>query len=352
MPAEWQEGMKLLTDWNVWHARLPAAERPVDVRWLTRDLLGRNTSFLQLTVKFWIEHAQSVLSFSGTGQRGAPFRCLPAFRSMVRLIMLAFVELPAQRAGPLKEAVIAVLGVEPSLTSYFLKALFLSTDGGDFLAVLDALLQVESWFKHIASIDDGNGTLPETFDYDFMCQGFDQILALDHHVVNARLLSILYNSSSIFTGDGRIKLFSGLLLTKYGPALLLSWDANTRSVFLQLLVFRLLRTSRHQLQSQVSARFCCCSSAHCSQPPSLPADQMRVFEQDRLLLTRLETLLRTIKFQVEHKESPPQFDRHLEVYVARMQEEYNLWSTMYNEDEDEAKLHKLSIVSRAPQMKA
>ena len=65
--------------------------------------------------------------------------------------------------------------------------------------------------------------LPEDFDYDFMITGFDRILQMEHHVVTARLLSLVYNFSSVFAGEGRLKLFGGLLIQKYGYMLFLSW---------------------------------------------------------------------------------------------------------------------------------
>ncbi len=123
---------------------------------------------------------------------------------------------------------------------------------------------------------------------------------MDHHVINSRLLTIVYNHASVFSGDGRIKLFSGLLLEKYGYALLLSWDGNTRSVFMQLLVFKaLLRSVKRQLDEPDPAR--------------------------------------------KHD-----FDSRLEVYAPRMLEEFDMWMTRYNDDQEDALTHKLSLLAKGP----
>ncbi len=159
---------------------------------------------------------------------------------------------------------------------------------------------------------------------------------MDHHVINSRLLTIVYNNASVFSGDGRVKLFSGLLLEKYGFSLLLSWDSNTRSVFMQLLVFKLLRCTRRVLQSQP--------------PQHASLERMRAFEQDRLLLTRQEALLRSVKRQLDEPDAANKhdFDTRLEVYAPRMLEEFDMWMSRYNDDQDDALTHKLSLLAKGP----
>jgi hypothetical protein len=94
--------------------------------------------------------------------------------------------------------------LEPGVLNYFFKTLFLSTDATDFSAILDALSQIELWFKQLVA---DNETLPLDFDYDFLCVGFDRILIMEHHVITARLLSLIYNFGGVFVSDGRVKLF-------------------------------------------------------------------------------------------------------------------------------------------------
>ena len=62
--------------------------------------------------------------------------------------------------------------------------------------------------------------------------------------------------------------------------LFLSWDANTRSIFYQFLVFKLLRVSRKDLQNG-------------------EVQNSKVFDQDRMLLTKQEAIVRIIKKQLE-----------------------------------------------------
>ncbi len=293
--------------------------------------LCRNSPIFHLFLKYWLEHCQLVED----AQEVVPhlsFRDLAPYRSLVRAFLVAFALEKDQRPRSMTDCAVALLGVEPGVITFLFRALFLSTDATDFAQVLDALMQCECWLKQLVA---DNETLPVDFDYDFLCVGFDRILGMEHHVVTARLLALIYNYSSVFSGDGRVKLFGGLLMGKYGAMLFLSWDVNTRSIFQQILVFRLLRQTRKQLQSQ-------------------PVANSKIFEQDRILLTKQEALIRVIKMQADEKDPAKKrwFDPHWESYVPRAMEEWNTWMTTYQDDPEEMAHHKLQMLAKSPSFKA
>lgn len=327
-----------LFEWRNFHAQLAqldTTKRSVQLvmeemgdQWLTKTIT-RSSPMFHLFFKYWIEHAVLVQDGMGVIPH-VSFRDITPFRSLTRAFLVSFAE-SQERPRTMSDCAVALLSVEPQLVSFLFKTLFISTNASDFLAVLDALMQVELWLKQL--IADGN-SLGENFDYDFMCTGFDRILSMEHHVVTARLLSLIYNHSQVFTGDGRVKLFGNLLMGKYGYMLFLSWDVNTRSIFQQLLVFKLLRMTRKQLQS----------------PPPTPTP--KVFDQDRLLLSKQEALVRTVKQQAEEKDPSlkREYDPHWETYVPKALEDFNLWMNKYNDNPEEP--HKLQVVAKAPAFKA
>lgn len=76
-----------------------------------------------------------------------------------------------------------------------------------------------------------------------------------------------------------------------------------------------------------------------------------MFEQDRLLLTRQEGLLRGIRTQVEEEDASKKrfFDPHLEAYAARALEEWQVWMGQYNAcaSAEEIASHKLAMIQKA-----
>ncbi len=373
-----------LFGWSAFHQHLDQLDTngrgtkmfdEIGVDWIKRSLQRKSPVF-HLFLKYWLEHCQLVEGTERTKERmigwrdffvsffvclflfvdaedvipHLDFRLLVPYRSLVRSFLVAFAE-DVERPRSMTDCAVALLGVEPGILNFLFKTVFLSTDATDFSAVLDALSQCELWFKQLVA---DNETLPADFDYgernffyrffflkkktDFVCVGFDRILSLEHHVITARLLSLLYNFSNVFVGDGRLKVFGNLLIARYGFQLFLSWDVNTRSIYHQILVFRLLRQSRKQLQSQPSV-----------------STVSKVFEQDRILLTKQEALIRAIKLQTEEKEisKKKSFDPHLEVYATKAMEEWQGWMVTYNDcTVDEVLQHKLQVMVKAPTFKA
>ncbi len=341
VPPELVEKCPGLFGWEAFHRRLAKLDTStsrsatavfdeIGVEWIQRAL-HRSSPIFHLFLKYWLEHCQLVED----AQNVVPhlsFRDVAPYRSLVRAFLVAFALDKDQRPRSMTDCAVALLGVDPGVITFLFKALFVSTDATDFGQVLDCLMQCECWLKQLVA---DNETLPPDFDYDFLCVGFDRILSMEHHVITARLLALIYNYSAVFVGDGRVKLFGGLLLGKYGPMLFLSWDVNTRSIFHQILVFRLLRQTRKQLQSQ-------------------PVANSKVFEQDRILLTKQEALVRIIKNQAEEKDPAKKrwFDPHWESYVPRAMEEWNTWMAVYQDDPEETMNHKLQVLAKSPSYKA
>ncbi len=341
VPPELVEKCPGLFGWEAFHRRLAKLDTStsrsatavfdeIGVEWIQRAL-HRSSPIFHLFLKYWLEHCQLVED----AQNVVPhlsFRDVAPYRSLVRAFLVAFALDKDQRPRSMTDCAVALLGVDPGVITFLFKALFVSTDATDFGQVLDCLMQCECWLKQLVA---DNETLPPDFDYDFLCVGFDRILSMEHHVITARLLALIYNYSTVFVGDGRVKLFGGLLLGKYGPMLFLSWDVNTRSIFHQILVFRLLRQTRKQLQSQ-------------------PVANSKVFEQDRILLTKQEALVRVIKNQAEEKDPAKKrwFDPHWESYVPRAMEEWNTWMAVYQDDPEETMNHKLQVLAKSPSYKA
>ena len=332
-----------LFGWRQFHSRL----RKLDVAEVTvetlleaqgtgwiKESMHRSSSIFHLFFKYWLEHVSLCQDAAGVVPH-VPFREIPPYRSLVRAFLLSFAE-TTDRGRSMTDCAVALISAEPAVVSFLFKTLFMSTDGSNFANVLDSLMQVEFWFKQLVQ---DKTVLPADFDYDFMCNGFDRILQMEHHVVTGRLLALIYNFSSVFSGEGRMKLFGSLLINKYGHMLFLSWDVNTRSIFHQLLIFKLLRVTRKDLQS----------------PPPLSSPQGATsiqFQEDRVLLSKQEALLRGIKRQCEEKQAEKKeilFAPHWEAYYPRAMEEWNGFYASYLENAFE---HRLQVLQKAPQFKA
>jgi len=97
-----------------------------------------------------------------------------------------------------------------------------------------------------------NETLPPRFDCEYFCECIDRIVALEHHQLTSRLVTLLYANSHLFTGHIRKVVFTDCLITKHFFSLFLHWDETARQYFLQLLVFKIIRKPRSEMAQDLN----------------------------------------------------------------------------------------------------
>ena len=104
---------------------------------------------------------------------------------------------------------------------------------------------------------------------------------------------------------------------------------NTRSIFHQILIFRLLRHTRKELQGA-------------------PRDN-KEFGEDRILFSKQEAMLRAIKAQCDPKDGQKKeihFDDHWSAYYEKAMEDWNEFYGVYLESPFD---HRLQVLQKASQ---
>ena len=174
------------------------------------------------------------------------------------------------------------------------------------------------------------------FDYRFFCAGLERIIAQEHHMPVGKIISILFNYHDVWSPEGRSLIYGSLLIQQHGYYFFLHWDTNIRSVFHQLLSFRLTLMRRSDIRNATA------SSA-------LPAS----FESDRALLSQQEALVKTVRKHQPGEANDDSLTILQEAYQERALNEFDMWITKYVEWEQEgsSSLPKLAMVQKQPAIK-
>lgn len=110
---------------------------------------------------------------------------------------------------------------------------------------------IETW---LSSMNKYGVKVNDDFDIKFLCEGLDIVFRMDHYILLTKVLISLYNTADIFRGKSRLELFGNLLMDKYFYHLFFYWEENTRNIFMQLILFRLLSAKRSQVRYEIKKR--------------------------------------------------------------------------------------------------
>ena len=259
----------LLLQWDDFHARVqevlhePASATRLytSTAWLAHVTVYGE--FFVALVHEWLQYVHSVV-----GARHIAWSRFPGYGALAG----RFVQLRAtapQRALTSRQTFQAELALlttdNPLVVNHLLHGRFGATSVAALSAVLETLSALDVWF---AELGKSHFFLGDPFDMPYFCAGLDAILAYDHHVAVAKALQLVYTHSDRFVGRNRLALFGDLLLERHFFDLFLHWDDNVRMIFIQLLVFKMLRSKRRSLQSGPSP-----SSSSSSQAPQQQGQQ-------------------------------------------------------------------------------
>ena len=242
----------LLLQWDDFHARVqevlhePASAGAARL-YTRRAWLAHVTvygEFFVALVHEWLQYAHSVV-----GARHVAWSRFPGYGALAG----RFVQLRAtapQRALTSRQTFQAELALlttdNPLVLNRLLRNRFAATSVAALSAVLETLSALDVWLAELAK---NRFFLGDPFDMPFFCQGLRAIFAYDHHVAVAKALQLVYTHSDRFVGRNRLALFGDLLLEQHFFDLFLHWDDNVRMIFVQLLVFKMLRSKRRLLQN-------------------------------------------------------------------------------------------------------
>jgi len=88
--------------------------------------------------------------------------------------------------------------------------------------------------------------LPDNFDFEYYWFGIENMLASDLFQVLLKVMSLLYNTLDMFSGQNRINLVTNLMLSNFFN-LFCHWCPEVRTYFQLLLIYKLLRAERQNL---------------------------------------------------------------------------------------------------------
>ena len=210
-------------------------------KWLVRQMT-RHTEFFLVFLCEWLNGVYAVVGerFDGSVQ----WARLPGYAELAKSFLQYVMELPVGCAWDRtrSRAEITLLLTSPAyVLNGLLRFAFQRTPLGSVDAVLATLMDVEGWLSILVQ---HGVVLTDDFDADRLCDALDLILRLDHFNLTAKLLAMLYDYGDVFAGAARIKVFGELLLEKHFYRLFCHWDDNVRSIYCQILAFRMLQTRR------------------------------------------------------------------------------------------------------------
>ena len=239
-----------LLGWPRWHAALrrlahdAQEERGARLsrRWLAH--VARLGGFFVAFFCEWMAHTAAAL-----GAHPAVYARLPGFVPLARAVYaLAGRRTPTEPRAlallPRAELLLLAAG-HPQPLNALVQLAYARTPVGETPAVVATLLAVDAWLADVAA--RGRLLAAPAFDADAFCRGLDVILQTDHHMILAKLLTMVHTYAPLFRGHARIALLSGLLLQRHFYHLFLHWNPNVRSIFIQVLVFKTLLTKRRYL---------------------------------------------------------------------------------------------------------
>ena len=220
-------------------------------KWLVRQMT-RHTEFFLVFLCEWLNGVYAVVGerFDGSVE----WARLPGYAELAKSFLQYVMELPAGCGWDRtrSRAEIALLLTRPAyVLNGLLRFAFARTPLGSVEAVLSTLLDVEGWLSILVQ---HGVVLTDDFDADRLCDALDLVLRLDHFNLTAKVLAMLYDCGDVFAGPARIKVFGELLLEKHFYRLFCHWDDNVRSIYCQLLAFRMLQTRRKFLTPTYAER--------------------------------------------------------------------------------------------------
>lgn len=306
----------LLLQWDDFHARVqevlhePASATRLytGTAWLAHVTVYGE--FFVALVHEWLQYVHSIV-----GARHIAWSRFPGYGALAG----RFVQLRAaapQRALTSRQTFQAELALlttdNPLVVNHLLRDRLGATSVAALSAVLETLSALDVWF---AELGKNRFFLGDPFDMPCLCRALDTILAYDHHVAVAKALQLVYTHSDRFVGRNRLALFGDLLLEQHFFDLFLHWDENVRMIFIQLLVFKMLRSKRRSLQTA--------SSSSSSQPQPQQQQQQQQDDKcspraiDMLLFVKIEAYMNIVRRTLaESKTSQAQPARPKKRYVT------------------------------------
>ena len=136
-----------------------------------------------------------------------------------------------------------------------MKIVLSKTSVYDLIGTTNSLRILEGWFKELSTAGPLRGSRPgirlgDEFDAPFLEAALGVIIEADHHQMLSRVLNILYTYAHVFEGAARKLIFGGktsprsqlldLLVRQHFFTLFLHWDENTRQLFHQLLLYKMV----------------------------------------------------------------------------------------------------------------
>lgn len=240
-----------LLGWPRWHAALKRVTRDTEEervavhsrRWAAH--LARLGAFFVAFFREWLAGTTAAL-----GGRPAVYARLPGFVVLARAVyalsgrLVPVREQAVALALPKAELLLLATG-HPQPFAALVQLAYACTPVRETPRVVATLLALDTWLADLAARRMLLGG--RAFDAAAFCRGLDVILQTDHHMILARLLTMVYAYGSLFRGRARLALFRTLLLQHHFYHLFLHWNDNVRSIFCQVLVYRALLTKRRYL---------------------------------------------------------------------------------------------------------
>jgi len=244
----------LLLSWVDFNSRVKAALHEPDNAsrmYPSKDWLQHFNVYGEFFISFFFEWLQNVRSVLGA-QHFAWSR-LPGYRELAGRFLQLRGAMPP-RALTSRQTFQAELNLlttdNPMIVNRLIFNRFKATPASNLSAILETISALDVWF---AELMKNHFFLGDPFDVEYFCRGVEMILQFDHHVALAKLIQMLYSYSDLFVGRNRLYIFGNLLLDKHFFDLFLHWDDNVRMMFIQLLVFKMLKTKRKVLREEASS---------------------------------------------------------------------------------------------------
>mmetsp|Transcript_14289 Transcript_14289/g.38517 ORF Transcript_14289/g.38517 Transcript_14289/m.38517 type:complete len:1312 (-) Transcript_14289:446-4381(-) len=246
VPVEWGGTEYWARLWDsIEELREQATQRQQREAWLMADaywrqrLARRGHCFFTLICE-WVTLVRSM----GTLVEPVPWDLIPGYDRLVRAFLLEMRRRPVtQWPESMQCAALALLGNE-KLAQPFIAITLRRMNAHKPQSVSAALDLVSSW---LFTLHERGSSLPASFDYDLVIKRVRLLLASDHFKILTWTLIFLHNHLHMFSEEARSTLLMWLSGEGHFERLLLHWCHHVRSVFLHLVVFKVIKRGQHTI---------------------------------------------------------------------------------------------------------